>query len=384
VDSCPSILVSAGEASGDRYAARVVDHLRLRYPDAQFFGCAGPEMRDSGVTPVVETESLSVVGIAEVLAHIPRIYGEYRRLLAQAERRRPRFALLTDSPDFHLRVARRLHGMGIPVFYLVAPQAWAWREGRTRQLRRNVRQLHCIFPFEEDFFRRRGVAAHYIGHPLARLVQASGTKQELRQALGVPPGRPLVTLCPGSRRGEIDRHWPVLREAVLTLARNHTLDFIWAVPRETVARFGQAYFDQRTTGLPVRLVEGHTWDALAAADVALPASGTVATEAAMLGIPMVTYYRVSRSTWLLGRHLVRAPFFTMVNLVAGRRIVAELIQQNMTAANLAREVEFLLGDATARRRQQDDLAEVAARLRTPHDPLELSAALIAGEMERVK
>lgn len=380
----PQILVSAGEASGDRYAARVVEHLRRHFPDAEFFGCAGPELRETGVRPVVDTESLAVVGLAEVITHIPRIYGEYRKLLREARRRRPQFALLTDSPDFHLRVARRLRGLGIPVFYLVAPQAWAWREGRTRQIRRNVRQLHCIFPFEEEFFRQRGVAAHYIGHPLARLVQASGTKQELRQAFGVHPDMPLVTLCPGSRRGEIDRHWPVLRETIRMLAKRHTLEFAWAVPREAVARFGASFFAERTTGLPVRLIEGRTWDALAAADVALPASGTVATEAGMLGIPMVTYYRVSRATWVVGRPLVRTPYFTMVNLVAGRRVVPELIQQNMTAGNLAREVELLLQDNDARRHQAEGLAEVAARLRTAHDPLERSAELIAAEMERIK
>ena len=171
--------------------------LRHHFPDAEFFGCAGPEMRATGVRAVVRTESLAVVGIAEVLTHLPRIYGEYRRLINEAHRHHPLFAVLTDSPDFHLRVARRLHALQIPVFYLVAPQAWAWRERRVAQIRRNVKQLHCIFPFEEEFFRTRGVAAHYIGNPAARLVRATAEPAALKQAFGFHPEHPLVTLCPG-------------------------------------------------------------------------------------------------------------------------------------------------------------------------------------------
>jgi len=332
-------------------------------------------MRAAGVRPVVQAESLAVVGIAEVLAHLPRIYGEYRRLVREAHRRRPWFAVLTDSPDFHLRVARRLHGLAIPVFYLVAPQAWAWREGRVAQIRRNVKQLHCIFPFEEEFFRARGVAAHYIGNPPARLVRATAAPAELRQAFGFHPEHPLVTLCPGSRQGELDRHWPILRDVVLMLARNSNLQFALALPPGPAA----------PSNLPpaVRLIEGRTWDALAAADVALAASGTVATEAAVLGVPMLTFYKVAPATWVVGRPFVRVPFYTMVNLIAGRRVVPEMIQRDMSAGRLAAEAERLLNDPAERESQRRGLAEVAARLWTAHDPLERSAALIAAEMERM-
>jgi len=369
------ILVSAGEASGDRYAARLVEHLRVHFPGAAFFGCAGPEMRAAGVRAEVRSESLSVVGLAEVLAHIPRIYGEYRKLLACARREQPSFAVLTDSPDFHLRVARRLHDQGIPVFYLVAPQAWAWREGRVAQIRRNVRQLHCIFPFEEEFFRNRGVAAEYIGHPLARLVQASATAPELKRSFGLDPALPLITLCPGSRQGEIDRHWPVLRDTVLILAQKLQTQFVLALPAGTTDRFGSP---------GVRVIAGRTWDLLAAADVALVASGTVATEAAMLGTPMVTFYKVSPATWIAGKPFVNVPFYTMVNLVAGRAVVPELIQHDLTPVRLAAEAERLLTQAQAREAQREGLRDVACRLRTGHDPLERSAALIAEEMERTK
>jgi len=172
------ILISAGESSGDRYAARLGDAIRSRLGEVDLFGCAGELMKAAGIRPVVEMASLAVVGIVEVIHHIPRIYGEYRKLLAEAERLKPVAAILTDSPDFHLRVARQLTRMNIPVFYLVAPQAWAWREGRVKQLRGNVKELYCIFPFEERFFRERGVRATYIGHPLSRLVRPASSRKD--------------------------------------------------------------------------------------------------------------------------------------------------------------------------------------------------------------
>src|SRR6059036_3233559 len=159
------VLISAGEASGDLYAASLAGKLRLAWPEADFYGCAGPRMRQSGVRPVVDAASLAVVGLVEVIVHIPRIYGEFRKLLAAAGSDRPDLAILTDSPDFHLRLAEKLKAMGIPVIYLVAPQVWAWRQGRLPQMRRVIDQLLCIFPFEEDYFRLNNIPVSYIGHP---------------------------------------------------------------------------------------------------------------------------------------------------------------------------------------------------------------------------
>src|SRR5438876_5035604 len=166
----PRLLVSAGEASGELYASLVVAELANRMPGTEFFGCTGPRLRSAGVRTVVDAASLAVVGLVEVVGHIPRIYGEYRKLLRAAGETRPDLAILTDSPDFHLRVARQLHRQGVPVVYLVAPQAWAWRKGRVKQMRRDIGRLLCIFPFEEELFRGEGIHATYIGHPLAGLV----------------------------------------------------------------------------------------------------------------------------------------------------------------------------------------------------------------------
>lgn len=375
------ILASAGEASGDRYAAGVVRALRLHFPDAEFFGCPGPEMRAAGVRAVADQAKLAVVGLVEVVRHVPAIYGEFRRLVAAAREQRPAAALLADSAAFHLRVAARLRRMGVPVFHLVAPQAWAWREGRVRQLRRNVTELHCIFPFEENFFRSRGVNAVYIGHPAARIVRPRLDRGDFFAKHRIPQDRPLVTLCPGSRRGEIARHLPVLAGAVERVLARRACTFLVAAPAGSRARFGQEFFDVLCAGGRVRYCEGETWDAMAHADLTLAASGTVTTEAAMLGAPVVIFYRVHPLTWMVGRPLVRTPFFSIVNLVAGERVAPELIQNDMTPERLADETLRLLADADARERMRRGLERVRAALASQGDPFETSAARIAAYLK---
>ncbi|MBV9743115.1 MAG: lipid-A-disaccharide synthase, partial [Acidobacteriia bacterium] len=193
----PKILVSAGEASGDLYASLVVNELRRLWPDAEFFGCTGPRLREAGVRTVVDAASLAVVGLVEVVSHIPRIYGDYRRLVEFARTHKPDLAILTDSPDFHLRAARALRRHGIPVVYLVAPQVWAWRKGRLPRMRRDLSHLLCIFPFEEEFFRRAGIPATYIGHPLVNLVTPAVSRAEFFRKHGLDAGRPLIGVLPG-------------------------------------------------------------------------------------------------------------------------------------------------------------------------------------------
>lgn len=377
-----NFLVSAGEPSGDRYAAGVVRALSRLLPAAEFFGCPGPEMQAAGVRAVADQSALSVVGLVEVLGHLPAIWVQFRRLLRAARHSRPAAALLTDSAAFHLRLAARLRRLGIPVFHLVAPQAWAWREGRVHQLRRNVTELHCIFPFEEDFFRSRGVNAHYIGHPLARVVRPSLGRSEFFSRHRIPAGRPLVTLCPGSRRGEIERHLPVLRAAVERIAAERACTFLLAAPAGSRDRFGSSFFEPLCGAGRVRYCEGETRDAMAHADLTIAASGTVTTEAALLGSPMVIFYRVHPLTWRLGRPFVRVPFFSIVNLVAGREIAPELIQDDCTGGRIASEALRLLSSEEARLAMRAQLACVREALLTDRDPCEVSAARIAAFLNR--
>ena len=354
----PKILVSAGEASGDLYASLVVDELRRLWPDAACFGCTGPRLRASGVRTVVDAASLAVVGLLEVVAHIPRIYREYRKLLAAAREEKPDLAILTDSPDFHLRVARQLHRQGVPVVYLVAPQAWAWRKGRLRTMRRTVRHLLCIFPFEEAFFARAGVPATYIGHPLVGLVAPSLSREEFFRKHGLAAGRPLIAVLPGSRRGEAARHLPAVLDAVERLCREQALNLILPASATT----GAAFFRERMGPSPVRVIEGESWDAMAHADLVLAASGTVTVEAALLGTPMVTFYKVTPLSWMAGKLLVRVPFYSMVNLIAGRAVVPELMQSRMTGETIAREARRLLADPGARAEMKAGLDEVREKL----------------------
>ena len=366
------VLISAGEASGDLYAAGLVEALRRRNPDLEFFGCAGPRMQRAGVRAVVDAASISVVGLVEVVTHIPRIWREYRKLLRAADDERPDIAILTDSPDFHLRLAKRLKKLQIPVIWLIAPQVWAWRKGRLPLMRRTIDQLLCIFPFEPEFFVSNGMDAVYIGHPLTRMVKPSASRTELRKRYGVPDGTHLIALLPGSRKGEVARHLPILMETADHVARaghNPASKFILAVPPGL-------NLTERISGSSIQLQEGQTWDVLACSDLALAASGTVTIEASLFGTPMVTFYRVNNLSWYIGRRLVKVPFFSMVNLVAGRRIVPELIQNEMTATRLAEEALRLLGDEAARQEMRRELAVVVQKLSGPDDPMEVAASLV--------
>jgi lipid-A-disaccharide synthase len=373
------VLISAGEASGDLYAAALATKLRRDNPGIELFGCAGPRMRAAGVEAVVESESLSVVGLLEVVAHIPRIYREYRKLVKAAAERRPDVAVLTDSPDFHFRVARRLKKLGIPVVFLVAPQVWAWRKGRLPKMRRIIDRLLCIFPFEKDFFQKHGISTEYLGHPLTRMVRASASPIELRRRFGVPDGAKLIAVLPGSREGEIERHLLVLIEAVRLIRKETGLGtcFTASLPPRMAEKFRERFL-----AASIQVQEGQTWDVLACSDLALAASGTVTIEACLLNTPMVTFYRVNRLSWLLGKLLVRVPFYSMVNLVAGRRVVPELIQSDMTADKLTAEVLSLLENNDMLRRMREDLAMVAGKLSGPGDPMEAAASVVTELLEK--
>jgi lipid-A-disaccharide synthase len=373
----PRILVSAGEASGDLYASLVVEELRRQSPDSEFFGCTGPRLRAAGVKTVVDAASLAVVGLLEVVTHIPRIYGEYRKLLHSAEVSRPDVAILTDSPDFHLRVARKLTKAGIPVVYLVAPQAWAWRKGRVKIMRHTIKRLLCIFPFEESFFRQEGVAASYIGHPLATIVKPSLSKDEFFKKHRLASGRPLVAVLPGSRRGEVARHLPALVQAAELLNREQAMNFVLPASVTT----GAAFFQDQIKGTTIRVIEGESWDTMAHATLALAASGTVTVEAALLGTPMVTFYKVTPASWILGKLLVDVPFYSMVNLIAGRAVVPELMQGQMTGERIAAEARRLLADGPSREAMLAGLTEVRGKLSDGRSPAAQAAAVIQDILE---
>ncbi len=361
----PQILISAGEASSDMYAARLAVALRER-TGAHFFGMGGPRMAEAGVELIADFHEVAVVGIAEVLHKIPSVVRVQRRLAREAVRRKASLAILVDSPGTHLGVARRLKNHGIPVGYFIGPQVWAWRSGRVRIVKRRVKHMVVIFPFEEKIYRDAGVPVDFVGHPLADVVEASMSRAEFAARHGLAADRPIVALLPGSRASEMERNFPAIFAACEILAHEMGGDsapqFVHAVASGLgLARSAPSGADSNFT---VKRIEGETYNALAAADCAIVASGTATVEAALLGTPMVVVYRVAPLTAFILRHMVHTPFFSMVNLVAGRRAVPELIQDDFTPAAVAAEVRRLLESPAAREEMKAALATVRERLGT--------------------
>jgi lipid-A-disaccharide synthase len=359
----PEILISAGEASSDMYGARLAKALRER-TGAKLFGMGGPRMGEAGVELVADYHEVAVVGITEVLHKIPTVVGVQRRLAHEAIRRRASLAILIDSPGTHLGVARRLKNSGIPAGYFIGPQVWAWRPGRVRVVKRLVNRMVVIFPFEEKIYRDAGVPVDFVGHPLVDVVRPTITRQEFAVKHSLDPESLIVVLLPGSRRSEIAQHYPFVLDACELLAREMQpvggVQFVHvAAPSQPAGLFSD-YGDR--LGIQIKRIEGQAYDALASADCAIVASGTATIEAALLATPMVVIYRVAPMTAAILRRMVRAPFISMVNLIGGRRIVPELIQDNLTAKAVAAQVRFLLESADGREEMKSGLAEVRAKL----------------------
>ena len=333
------------------YGAELIEALRRIRPDAQFFGAGGERMRGAGCEIVVDARDLSVVGITEILGHLPKIWGLFHRLIAEADRRKPDVAVVIDSPAFNWRVAKEMKKRGIPVVYYVAPQFWAWRQGRVRLLRRYVDKALVIFPFEEQFFRERGVQAKFVGHPLAALPKPTVTREELAEKYSLDGSKHWITLMPGSRRKEISMTLPVILEAEGQLGTG--LEFL--VPVAPTLEKG--WLEQRIERQSIHLVS----DARAAllhSRAGIIASGTATVEAALMGTPFVMVYRVSKLTYLLGKPRIKVPYFAMVNLIAGEEVVPELVQDEFTARNVVDRTRELIEDGPKRERMMAKLANV--------------------------
>ncbi len=343
------------------YAARLATALKERV-DVAIFGMGGPQMRTAGVDVTTDYSEVSVVGITEILTHLPSLVRAMRHLVSEAKRRKPPFAILTDFPGFHLRLARKLRAHGVRNIYYICPQFWAWRPWRVRVVKRRFAQALCIFPFEERFYGDAGVPVKFIGHPLVGAVRASRTREQFCDEQKVDPEKPIVTLLPGSRLAELAQHLPVLRQACVLIQREIPAQFVIA------AAHGHKAAELRErwpAGVNPRFVEGQTYNALAAADAAVVSSGTATVEAALLDVPMVVTYRVTPLTAFLARPLLRTPYFSMVNLIAGRGVVRELIQHEFTPEGVAGEVLRLLRDSKAREQLRAGLAEVRQALGPP-------------------
>ena len=356
------------------YAARLANELK-KHADLEIFGMGGAQMRAAGVEVVADYSEVNVLGITEILSHLPQLRRAMRNLVSQARTRKPSLAILTDFPGFHLRLARKLKWLGLKNVYYICPQFWAWRPWRTNLIRRRFALGLCIFPFEEKFFSDAGAKVKFVGHPLVGEVCATVSRSEFSAKYGLDPSRPTITILPGSRAGEIARHFPTLLESVRELSRQQPNGYNFAValsPETDLAWVKSlAANSQRLI-----FVHGDTYNALAAADAAIICSGTATVEAALLDVPMVVVYKVSRLTALLAKPLIRTKFFAMVNLIAEQEVAPELIQENFTAQKIAAEIRKLLSPERVAKARAD-LAEVRRRLGPPGAVERAAQAILA-------
>ena len=358
------IAIVAGEASGDLHGAGLVESLRRRRPALSFSGMGGRRMAAAGVHLLADAGETAVVGLTEVWEKRRALRTALRTLRGHLEDSRPALLICIDFPDFNLLLARTAHRLGVPVCYFISPQVWAWRRGRVRTIRRLVRKMLVLFPFEESLYRDAGVDVSFVGHPLLDALATVPPREGCRERLGVAEGATVLGLLPGSRAAEIRRHLPLLLEAAGKI-RAEAPDVVPLLGLSETADRSAADAVIATAGVPVQVVQGRTPEVMRAADFLLAVSGTVTLEAAILGTPMLITYRVGALTWWLGRLLVRVRCVGLPNLVAGEIIVPELLQYDATADRLAGAALRILRSPVRQAEMRRSLAEVGRRLGQP-------------------
>ena len=375
------VMISCGEPSGDLYAGALAAEILREDPSASIVGFGGDRLAAAGATLIQNFSGLSVTGLLEVVRVLPRTYATYRRLVADADATRPDVFVAVDFPDFNFTLARALKKRGIPVVYYISPQLWAWRAGRMKTMKRIADRVLVIFPFEEPIYREAGVPVEWVGHPLLDVSPPVRSKEQFLGSLGIDPSLPVLALLPGSRTNELRMILPDLVEAARRIReRVPTVQFV--VPR--APHLSDALFeplDALTPGGRAVIVNGQATDVLASANAAIVASGTVTVQAALYECPMIVVYRLSSLTYRIGKPFVHVDTYAMVNLVAGRRVVPELIQEAFTPEAVAYEAVRLLTDhayAEGMRRElhavKSRLGDAGASRRAAHAVLEVARA----------
>lgn len=356
-------MLVVGEASGDAYGAQLVDALHRRDAALKIYGVGGERLQTTGYETLLSVKELTGMGLVELVGNLGSLWRAYSVLRRALKERRPSLLVLIDFPDFNLRLARLAKSIGVPVLYYVSPQIWAWRKGRVRQIARWVDHMAVIFPFEREFYERHGVKATFVGHPLLEPVRAVRDRAATLSKLGLDPAKLAIALLPGSRRAEVRRHLPVMREAAMRLTGERPVQFFCVCASTIDAAEIEANLVHPALRIPV--VRQDRYEAIHAADLVWAASGTVTLESALLGRPMIVVYRVAWLTYLVARLLVRVEHIAMVNLIAGERLVPELIQSEVNPERLVAESRALLDNPEARARVTAKLASLRQRLGGP-------------------
>ena len=362
-------MIVAGEASGDLHGANLARAMLAADPHLRLCGMGGRELEKTGMEMLYDAASLAVVGVTEVLSHLGDILRARRVLIERMRTQRPDLLVLIDYPDFNLLLAAKAKKMGIPIMYYISPQIWAWRRGRVHTIRRLVDRMVCILPFEKDFYARYDCPVDYVGHPLVDTVHPGMDRHEFAARYRIDPGKKLIGLLPGSRRKEIASLLPTFLAGAQLLAQDAPEQYTFLLPQASTierATLTENGLDQYADRLDIRVITEDRYAMMAACDAVVAASGTVILELALLGTPTVAAYRISRHTYFLGRMLIRQlEFFTLVNLIGGRRIIPELLQDAVTPERIADELTLLLEDQAQRRALQADLSEIRQRLGEP-------------------
>ncbi len=372
-------MIIAGEASGDHHAGRLVEELKARAPSTHLFGIGGDHMRRAGVEILVDSRDMAVVGLVEVLANYRFLSGVLERMRRELRERRPELLILVDYPDFNLRLARTAKELGIKVLYYISPQVWAWRQKRVYKIKQLVDMMAVVFPFELPFYEEAGVPVRFVGHPLADEV---GSKLDHAGALaefGLEPGRPVLGLFPGSRRGEIKRLLPVFLQAAVEVKRRMPeVQFI--LPRASTLDEALLAPHLEKSGLEITLVPGRAYDVMRACDAIVSASGTATLEIALMQVPLVVAYRIAPLSYAIMSRLVKVDHIALCNIVAGERMATELIQAHATPENIAAQALRLLNDedgaATRMREKQAGILEKLGGGGAPGNVAELALELL--------
>jgi lipid-A-disaccharide synthase len=360
-----SVMIVAGEASGDLHGANLVKAMRRQQPDLVFYGMGGLELAAVGVELLCDARKLAVVGVVEVFAHLPDLLAAQRILKKRMKNDRPRLLILIDFPDFNLMLAKKAKKLGIPIFYYVSPQVWAWRSGRVKTIGRLVDRIGVILPFEEQFYRDRGVQAQYVGNPSLDAVKVEMSRDAFCRHYEIDPDHKIVGLLPGSRKKEISALLPTFLEAAKRMKQKYQKHIVFLISLASTITED----DLRENGLDayqqfvdIRIIHQNRYDMMAACDAVVAASGTVTLELAILNTPMVVVYRVSPLTYFLGKLLVRIKYCSLVNLIAGAPVVPELLQDQGNPGSIEIELAFLLFDEYTRHKMQEGFALVRKKL----------------------
>lgn len=352
----PKIMIVAGESSGDVYGGCLAESLKKLCPEINLFGVGGQRMAQNGVELVYNNRDLAVVGVFEVISHLGDIFHAFRVLTRKLKQEKPDLLVLIDYPDFNLLFARIAHRMGIDIIYYVSPQVWAWRANRVHTIARLVRKIVVLFPFEVPLYEKVGLEAVFTGHPLLDLAKPSSSREDFLKELGMDPKKPVVGVLPGSRKKEVENLLPVIMRAAAIIAKQREdVQFLLPVADSLDTEYVQSFLPQYP---PITLVKGRSYDVMNAATFLITASGTATLEAALFTTPMVIIYRVSPSTYWLGRLLVRTDFIGMANIVAGSKVVEELVQDAVTPEAIADCTLAVLGDPEQEKRITKNLRQV--------------------------